>query len=78
MNTDRQLDGIEEHKLNLETAQIPWSELQTHFACGRLISVHPDLDLIEVALYFAKDNRAQLESWLACQQVHPVTDDQAR
>ena len=78
MDTNRQFDDIEKQKLNLETAQIAWLELQTHFAHGRLISVHPDLDLIEVAINFARDNRTQIESWLECQYVHPVTDEQAQ
>ena len=78
MDTKPQLDNLEKHKLNLETAQISWPELQTHFARGYLISVNCDLDLVEVAFGFANDNRAQLESWLNAHHVHPVSDDQAR
>ncbi len=65
-------------RLNLETAEIAWVELQGHFASGRLISVNPDLDLLEVAVSIADDDRTQAERWLSDRKIHPVTDGQAR
>ena len=40
---------IEKAKLNLETAQVAWTELQRFFAQGSVIRVDSSLDLIEVA-----------------------------
>ena len=64
-------------KLNLETSQLPWTDLQRFFASGSLISVAAGLDLVEVAYHFSIDNKAQVELWLKAGQVHRVTDAQA-
>jgi len=64
-------------QLNLETSQIPWHELQRFFASGLAISVSPELDLLEVAFQFSKDNKVQVEQWLQAQSVAPVSDQQA-
>ena len=42
-------EDIDREKLNQETAQIAWSELQRFFATGQAISVDPALDLIDAA-----------------------------
>lgn len=52
-------------KLNLETAQLPWPELERHFARGVVIKVAPGLDLVDAALQVAENNAATVESWLA-------------
>jgi len=65
-------------KLNLETSQLPWTDLQRFFATGSLISVATGLDLVEVAYQFSIDNKTQVEMWLKNGQIHRVTDDQAR
>ncbi|HTH44438.1 MAG TPA: DUF2288 family protein, partial [Oxalicibacterium sp.] len=36
-------------KLNMETAQMAWSELLRYFAGGHVIAVSSELDLVEVA-----------------------------
>ncbi|WP_330925564.1 DUF2288 domain-containing protein [Candidatus Sororendozoicomonas aggregata] len=64
-------------KINLETAQISWEALQRHFAAGRLVSVSPKLDLVDVGFQFSQDNKTQLEAWLANGDVQPVSDQQA-
>jgi hypothetical protein len=64
-------------QLNLETSQIPWHELQRFFASGLAISVSPELDLLEVAFQFSKDNKVQVEQWLQAQSVALVSDQQA-
>lgn len=69
---------LEQHKLNLETGKIPWTQLQRHFASGRLIAVVPELDLLEVAAQFSLDDKAKVQRWLDSGQVHPVSDDEAR
>lgn len=65
-------------KLNLETARIPWPALQGLHAAGDVLAAAPDLDLVEVAVQMARDNSAQIRSWLAAGRLAPVSDDQAR
>jgi len=52
-------------KLNLETAQLAWSELERHFARGDVIKVATGVDLIDVALQVAGNNAAAIQEWLA-------------
>lgn len=52
-------------KLNLETAQLQWSELERHFARGSVIKVATGTDLIDAALHIAENNAATVQGWLA-------------
>jgi len=52
-------------KLNLETAQLQWPELERHFARGNVIKVAVGMDLVEVALNVAENNTAMVQAWLA-------------
>ncbi|MEQ1663563.1 MAG: DUF2288 domain-containing protein [Thiobacillus sp.] len=52
-------------KLNLETAQLAWRELERHFARGDVVKIAPGMDLIEAALLFADDHADVLQAWLA-------------
>ncbi len=52
-------------KLNLETAQLAWSELERHFARGDVIKVAPGMDLVDAALHVAENNAATVQAWLA-------------
>lgn len=65
-------------KITLETAEIPWRELQRFFAAGKVIAVDPAADLVEVAAALADDNKDQFEDWLAQRLVAPVADDRAQ
>lgn len=60
-----------------QTARIPFAELQRFFAAGRLVAVAPALDLVQVAVELAEDNRAQFEAWLAEGAVYGVSDARA-
>lgn len=71
-------DELLRAKLNLETAQISWRELQRFFAMGTAIAVSPGLDLVEVAFHVTRDNAPQAERWLAEKKVGPVSDSQAQ
>jgi hypothetical protein len=64
-------------KVNLETSQIAWKELQRFFANGTAVYVAPELDLVEVAYQFSMDNKAQVEQWLQNNQLGLVSDQQA-
>jgi hypothetical protein len=56
-------------KLNLETAQLAWSELERHFARGAVIKVAVGADLIDAALHIAENNTATVEAWLADRRI---------
>lgn len=69
--------SLEKAKVNLETSQIAWMELQRFFAAGLAIAVDKQLDLVEVAYQFSIDNKHQVESWLNSRLIALVTDEQA-
>lgn len=65
-------------KINLETGQISWSELQKYFAKGNVIVVSPELDLIDVAARFAEDNKDAVGAWIESEMIKRALDDDAR
>lgn len=71
------MNELEKAKVNLETAQIHWSELQRFFAKGEAVWVSSDLDFINVAHQFSIDNKIQVQNWLENKQVALVSDEQA-
>ena len=64
--------------LNLETARIVWSELERHFARGVVIHVAGTLDLVEVALAFANDDKAAVQTWLTAGEVRHLETETAQ
>lgn len=60
--------------LNSETSKIAWPELQRHFARGVVVVVDKELDLIEVAVIFAEDNKPQTAHWIQQGQIRTATD----
>ena len=65
-------------KLNLETAQMRWRDMQRYFASGAALFVSPGLDLVEAAFQMSQDNTAMIEKWMKAGEFGKVTDDQAR
>ncbi len=70
-------DDIARAKVNLETSQIAWNELQRFFASGSAVFVASSLDLIDVAYQFSIDNRDQVTEWMQNNQIALVSDQQA-
>ncbi|WP_333873306.1 DUF2288 domain-containing protein [Methylobacter sp.] len=68
---------ITKEKVNLETSQIAWKELQRFFANGSAVFVASGLDLVDVAYQFSIDNKDQVASWMQNNQVALVSDQQA-
>ena len=64
--------------INLETATISWKELEVYYAGGNVISVSPELDLIDVALVITNDDSEQLKTWTTQKLIDSVTDEQAK
>jgi len=63
-------------RLNAEKGKLVWPELERHFARGVVIKVAPALDLIEVAVAVAEDDKRKVEAWMSSGDVsHPDMDD---
>ncbi|MDX8400139.1 MAG: DUF2288 domain-containing protein [Gallionellaceae bacterium] len=76
MTTESQQEVLRA-KVNLETASIPWKELQRYFASGVAIWVCADLDLVEVAFQISEDNGKLISTWLSESKISTVSDEQA-
>ena len=72
-----QADELLAAKLNLETARMPWAELERFFAAGKLIVVAPGFDLLQAAVAIARDDQEQVGAWIAQQTLAKVSDAQA-
>jgi hypothetical protein len=78
MNPSPQEQQLLHAKLNMETAQMAWSELLRYFAGGHVIVVSSELDLVEVAARFTVDDTALVQQWLNDGRIARASDDQAR
>lgn len=78
MKTDPLKDTELHDKINRETARVHWSELERHFANGAVVWVSEELDLVEVALRIAHDDKASIARWMGEGRLAKVSDVQAR
>jgi hypothetical protein len=78
MKTDPLKDTELHDKINQETARVPWSELERHFAHGSVIWISEALDLVEAAMRIAHDDKATIARWMAEGKIAKVTDLQAQ
>ena len=65
-------------KLNLETAVIPWLDLQRFFAQGKVLLVNPDQDLVQIATQIAADQADPIQKLTDELKINPVSDQQAK
>lgn len=77
MGKQKKIDEVLRAKLNLETATMRWQELERFFASGSLISVGSDLDLVDVAVCVANDDKVTVAQWLDAGRIAKVSSDQA-
>lgn len=77
-SNDHAPDELLLHKLNLETGQMSWTELQRYFARGVVVCVQPGMDLVQVAHKFVNDDSAAIQEWLQNGKVKRATDDEAK
>jgi hypothetical protein len=75
--TSNNLEEINRAKLNLETAQMAWRDMQRYFASGAALYVAAELDLVEVGYQISRDNVAQIQTWMQVGQFGKVSDEQA-
>ncbi|MFN3792386.1 DUF2288 domain-containing protein [Massilia sp.] len=78
MKTNPEKDTELHDKINRETGRIKWSELSRHFASGSVIYVSEELDLIDVALRVAHDDKDSIMKWMHAGTVAKVSDLQAQ
>ena len=78
MNTKPENDEELRIKINLETARLPWAELERHFAQGTVVYVSEELDLVDVAVRISHDDKAAIAAWMAEGKVGKVSDLQAQ
>ncbi|MGH8853866.1 MAG: DUF2288 domain-containing protein [Telluria sp.] len=78
MKTKPEKDTELHDKINRETGRLKWSELDRHFASGSVIFVSEELDLVDVALRVAHDDKHSIVKWMAAGTVARVTDLQAQ
>ena len=78
MKTNPEKDTELHDKINRETGRIKWSELERHFASGSVIYVSEKLDLIDVALRIAHDDKESVAKWMTAGSVAKVSDGQAQ
>ncbi len=65
-------------KLNLETAQISWQELELFFAKGCLLQVEKGLDLVTIAEQVASNQKDQIEALILNKKIAFVTAEWAK
>lgn len=78
MKTDPLKDSELHDKINSETARVRWSELERHFANGAVVWVSPELDLVEVAMRVAHDDKEHVARWMGEGRLAKVSDIQAQ
>ena len=76
--SEKELNEIKRAKINLETAQVSWQEMERFFAQGSLISVDSSLDLVEVAHQVSDDKVKEIAAFQENGLVQPVTTEQAK
>ncbi len=74
MTPDRELLHA---RLNAETGRLGWAELQRHFARGVVIKVAAGMDLVEVALAIAEDDRQAVAAWMEAGRIARAETDDA-
>lgn len=73
---DKQRDLLRA-RLNGETSRLQWKELLRFFAAGTVIAVSDELDLVEVAVRIAIDDKPAVAQWMEQGRIGKVTDAQA-
>ena len=77
MNDSTQHGDLLRASINGETSRAKWTELQRFFAAGTVIAVSEDLDLVEVAVRIASDDKQAVAQWMAENRLGKVSDAQA-
>ena len=74
LQTDEEL---REH-LHGETSKLPWKDLEKHFARGVVFKVEQGLDILDVAIVIARDDKDSLKLWIDDKKVMAVEVEDAK
>lgn len=77
-DTKAEQEKLQYARINMETAQISWKELERFFAGGRLISVIDSVDMIHIAQRMEADDVTAIQAMLDRKEITRVTDEQAK
>jgi len=77
---DASLQSDEELRAHLhgETSKLPWTELEKHFARGVVFKVAKGIDILDVALVIARDDKDTLKIWIDNKEVLAVEVEDAQ
>ena len=77
---DSSLQTDEELRAHLhgETSKLPWAELETHFARGVVFKVAKGIDILDVALVIARDDKDTLKIWIDNSEVLAAETEDAQ
>lgn len=70
-------DDLLRAKINGETSRMQWTELLRFFAAGTVIAVSDELDLVDVAVRIASDDKESVAQWMGENRLGKVSDAQA-
>ena len=65
-------------KINFETAQISWKELEVFFAKGNLLCVAKHKDLVTVAEHIANNQEKDIEALILAKEIEFASPEWAR
>ena len=75
---NEQDDSALRHRIQTETATIGFADLAFLYAKGSVVAVHPELNLVDVAVQVSRDNSELIADLMQRRLIHRVTDDIAR
>lgn len=77
---DASLQSDEELRAHLhgETSKLPWTDLETHFARGVVFKVEQGLDILDVAIIIARDDKDSLKVLIDDEKVMAVEVEDAK
>jgi len=77
---DASLQSDEELRAHLhgETSKLPWTELEKHFARGVVFKVARGIDILDVAIVIARDDKDTLKIWVDNKEVTAVEVEDAQ
>ena len=78
MKKENESEAFLRASLNAETARIAWTELKTFFARGKVLHVDDSMDLIDVAVRVAQDDKTAIAHWIENGKIGQVSDETAK
>ncbi|MBN2529393.1 MAG: DUF2288 family protein [Deltaproteobacteria bacterium] len=77
-DTPSQADLELHERIRLDTETIAWKDLAVFYAKGKVIAVHPQLNLAEVAFQISKDNKELVDDLMQRRLMQLMPDHTAQ